>query len=91
MVRKQLYITGAQEAALKERSARFGVSEGVLVRAALDVAFGYEREMSGEQRDAFDSFMAAAARIRAKEPRPDQRTYDRNDKRRFSFITKQRR
>ena len=42
MVRKQLYITEAQEEALKRRAAETGVSEAELVRRALDNALGPE-------------------------------------------------
>lgn len=40
MVRKQLYLTEAQDAALKRRSADLGISEAEFVRRALDNALG---------------------------------------------------
>lgn len=40
MVRKQLYLTEAQDFALKNRADALGVSEAELVRRALDAALG---------------------------------------------------
>lgn len=40
MVRKQLYLTEAQDVALKNRADALGVSEAELVRRALDAALG---------------------------------------------------
>lgn len=42
MVRKQLYVTEAQEAALKRIADEVGVSEAELVRRALDSAFAQD-------------------------------------------------
>lgn len=38
MIRKQLYLTEAQDAELKSQAAREGVSEATIVRRALDQA-----------------------------------------------------
>lgn len=38
MVRKQLYLTEAQDAALKRRATEAGISEAEVVRRALEVA-----------------------------------------------------
>lgn len=45
MIRKQLYITKAQDQVLKKKAASYGVSEAEIVREALDnqaLVFRYE-------------------------------------------------
>ena len=53
--RKQLYLTEAQDRALKERAAALGISEAELVRRAVDAAVAQPHGPHGEMGDLLDA------------------------------------
>jgi hypothetical protein len=85
MVRKQLYITEAQNAALKRRAQQLGVSEAELTRRALDAVL--REETRGEppraatkaaQERALDELLENARRISAEHRFPEGYRFDRD-------------
>lgn len=52
MIRKQLYITEAQDDALKERARALGISEAEVARRALDVFLGKSSAAVSRRRKA---------------------------------------
>lgn len=64
MVRKQVHLTGAQDAAVKEASARLRVPEAQVIRTALDKHFGFGPDMSDPQREALRDFLETARNCR---------------------------
>lgn len=64
MVRKQVHLTGAQDEALKEASARLWVPEAQVIRTALDRHFGFGWDMSDTQRASLNDFLETAKNCR---------------------------
>jgi len=85
MVRKQLYITEAQNAVLKRRARQLGVSEAELARRALDRIL--QEETRGEppraatkaaQKRALDELLENARRICAEHHFPEDYRFERD-------------
>ena len=75
MIRKQLYITEAQEEALKERARSLGVSEAELVRRALD-AFLAE---TSRRRSALDRLLEHTHDLAERHRLPSDYDFDREE------------
>lgn len=57
MIRKQLYITEAQEEALKSRARSLGISEAELARRALDAFLAESSSASSQRRPALERLL----------------------------------
>ena len=77
MIRKQLYVTAAQEEQLKVRAGAQGITEAEVMRKALDAAFGVIRQQTPEQRAALEQFIATATEFRTTDKPPRAKVYDR--------------
>ena len=64
MVRKQVYITENQEAALKEVSARSGVKEAEIIREGIELALS-DDAVRTRRKAAFERAEALADRVLA--------------------------
>jgi hypothetical protein len=67
MIRKQLYITEAQDLALKHRSAELGMSQAELVRRGLELVLDQRRSQprSGLRPRAIDELLTHADTLSA--------------------------
>lgn len=79
LVRKQVYITRAQENLLKKKAAEMGVTEAELVREALDnqtYNIGYPRRSVEKWQDEVQFIRS---RMTGKQDSRTQRTWKRDD------------
>lgn len=79
LVRKQVYITRAQENLLKKKAAEMGVTEAELVREALDnqtYHIGYPRRSAEKWQDEVQFIQS---RMTGKQDSRNQRTWKRDD------------
>lgn len=80
MIRKQLYITEAQNEALKRRSRALGASEAELVRRALDDFLSEASSAKrSRRREALDRLMERTRRLAGEHRLPSGYRFERNE------------
>jgi len=79
MIRKQLYITEAQEKALKERASALGISEAELARQALDTFLEEGASAESQRLSALDQLLERTRTLAARHRVPADYEFNRNE------------
>lgn len=79
MIRKQLYITEAQEDALKERAHALGISEAELARRALDAFLGESSAGVSRRRKVLSRLLEHTRDLAAEHHLPSDYEFDRDE------------
>jgi hypothetical protein len=77
MIRKQIYISGEQDEALKAQAKRLGVTESELVRRGISLQLTADDE-TARRRDAWSRYMAWSRGWQALGPVSGERTWTRD-------------
>jgi len=79
MIRKQLYITEAQNEALKRRAQALGISEAELVRRALDASLTDAASKSSARRAELDELLERTRDLASRHRLPSGYRFDRDE------------
>ena len=79
MIRKQLYITEAQEEALKERARSLGISEAELTRRALDAFLAESSSKPPRRRSALERLLEHTRDLAEQHRLPSDYEFDREE------------
>lgn len=79
MVRKQLYITEAQEEALKNRAQSLGISEAELTRRALDAFLGESSPEAPWRPSALERLLEHTRDLAGRHQLPSDYEFDREE------------
>lgn len=79
MIRKQLYITEAQNEALKHRAQALGISEAELVRRALDASLTDAASKSSSRRAELDQLLERTRDLASRHRLPSEYRFDRDE------------
>jgi hypothetical protein len=77
MIRKQIYIAGEQDTALKAQAKRLGVTESELIRRGISLQLTADDE-AARRREAWSRYMAWSREWQSLGPVPGGRTWTRD-------------